>query len=492
MKKTLLAVALALVLTGCAVGPKEEPRETLASPEATLPATLPTEETTAETALGLVTTVVETSAPETEASEPSETFSEAEEPDDDEPAEIGDIEIEPVDVETLYATISLNVRSGPSTDYESIGHLDVGEGAEIVGYNYDSGWYLIKYGGGNGWVSGKYMAERVDTEQAELPDGLSQDLAKKISDSYNGPGTAHIYGYYGSCDSGVAVAICGSDTYTEDVKTVVVGDYEFELASGSFDLYFYSNGGMLMEINDAYSQGILTDSDFGQLDCKKITDEQTELPDGLSQDLANKISDSYNGPGTAHIYGYYGSCDSGVAVAVCGSDTYTDDVKTVAVGDYEFELASGSFDLYFYSYGGALMKINDAYFNGFVLDSDFEQLDCKKISYPQLDPLDHAMEATICGDYAKYKGISADKVEVRSYYGKVKNGYAVVMYDGRELIEIVRSFYVGDYMFEQTGDLVIEIRTDDGSFTELTEAYNSGLVSNDDLRMIYYYSSLRP
>ena len=59
---------------------------------------------------------------------------------------------------TMYATIALNVRKGPSTDYEVVGHLAMAQAAEVTG-QADTGWYQITMDGKNVFVSHRYMSE---------------------------------------------------------------------------------------------------------------------------------------------------------------------------------------------------------------------------------------------------------------------------------------------------------------------------------------------
>ena len=51
---------------------------------------------------------------------------------------------------------SLNVRSGPSTNYNIIGGISRNQIFEIEGYT--NNWYKINYYGSDGWVSGDYVA----------------------------------------------------------------------------------------------------------------------------------------------------------------------------------------------------------------------------------------------------------------------------------------------------------------------------------------------
>lgn len=56
----------------------------------------------------------------------------------------------------MYAKDAVNVRRGPSTDYEQIGKLLYGEEVNVTGMA-DNGWYRISYGEEEGYVSNKYL-----------------------------------------------------------------------------------------------------------------------------------------------------------------------------------------------------------------------------------------------------------------------------------------------------------------------------------------------
>lgn len=58
----------------------------------------------------------------------------------------------------MYAKSSVNVRSGPGTGYERVGHLDSGEEVELTGL-CENGWYRIKFEDGEYFVSGKYLVK---------------------------------------------------------------------------------------------------------------------------------------------------------------------------------------------------------------------------------------------------------------------------------------------------------------------------------------------
>ena len=59
---------------------------------------------------------------------------------------------------TMYAKQSVNLRSGPSTDYERIGSLTTNQEVTVTGIA-DTGWYRISYNGGVAFVSNNYLSD---------------------------------------------------------------------------------------------------------------------------------------------------------------------------------------------------------------------------------------------------------------------------------------------------------------------------------------------
>ncbi len=57
--------------------------------------------------------------------------------------------------QSLTSTVTLNVRSGPSTSYSAIGTISPGTYYAVTGSQ--NGWYSIAFNGATGWVSGAYV-----------------------------------------------------------------------------------------------------------------------------------------------------------------------------------------------------------------------------------------------------------------------------------------------------------------------------------------------
>lgn len=65
---------------------------------------------------------------------------------------------------TLYATMALNIRRGPSTDYDKAGSLAMAEAVTVLG-QADTGWYFFMKDGQAVYASDKYLSET----QPEIP-----------------------------------------------------------------------------------------------------------------------------------------------------------------------------------------------------------------------------------------------------------------------------------------------------------------------------------
>lgn len=74
----------------------------------------------------------------------------------------------------MHASGAVNVRKGPSTDYERIGGLAKGQGVTVTG-QADTGWYEIAYGEGKAYVSNKYLQEG---QTAPQPEGQPQAVTE--------------------------------------------------------------------------------------------------------------------------------------------------------------------------------------------------------------------------------------------------------------------------------------------------------------------------
>ena len=420
MKKTILLIlAAAMILSACTVGPKEEPRETLPTPDASIPDLVVT-----EPALDLEEPVEpepdpnEISAPDDEIIPPVE--SDSEEPDgidtDGEdgvetvPPEDADIAIEDPEYSVLYSSISLNVRKGPSTDYEVIGVLKEGEAVDVIGYAVDYGWYMIKFGSGIGYVSGSYMTP--DDPNPEPDDDypgidIDMDRVYEIIDAFaeqEGYWSIDIAmtGYYGDYSAGSVVKMShesfGGDEYTNEQD---IGGHTFTLYTPAIDLYVYTPSGKLVTLRDAYANGSVSDNDLRAISYYfkngvNIYFVGEKEPAGLSPlepldaDTQAAINADYEKAkgleaGTAYIMSYYGTYSGGEAVVMWTYDPYflpdeqignpmTADMKEIVIKKRRFVFGSGSLDITIHTKDGKFVDLQKAYSDGIISDSDLDAM----------------------------------------------------------------------------------------------------------------------
>ncbi|MBO5342335.1 MAG: SH3 domain-containing protein [Lachnospiraceae bacterium] len=168
----LVTLTTAFVLTGCSAETGEETTENITSEEVMEETeTSEVEETTEDVAEPTTeeTTETETSeevVEETETSEVEETTEDVAEPTTEETTETDTSEeiaetpaYTVTDMEkTMYAQRSVNVRTGPTTDYEKLGALNTNDEIKVTGQS-DNGWYRIEYNGNTGFVSNNYLGD---------------------------------------------------------------------------------------------------------------------------------------------------------------------------------------------------------------------------------------------------------------------------------------------------------------------------------------------
>ena len=98
----------------------------------------------------------------TEESEPAEVVTESETDAEQAPA----YTVTALEAKTMYVKQSVNVRKGPSSDYEKVGSLKTNDEVTVIGQANETGWYQIQYEGVEGFVSNKYVTENKVEEQA--------------------------------------------------------------------------------------------------------------------------------------------------------------------------------------------------------------------------------------------------------------------------------------------------------------------------------------
>lgn len=89
----------------------------------------------------------------------------------------------------MYASQTVNVRSGPSQDYEQIGSLSWADEVTVTGIA-DTGWYQIRYNEGVGYCSNNYLVndkpEAQQTASANTGSGSSSSTASASAGTSSG------------------------------------------------------------------------------------------------------------------------------------------------------------------------------------------------------------------------------------------------------------------------------------------------------------------
>lgn len=154
MKKIVVLIVMCLVLAGCGKA-DEAPVMTETATEAETETTTEAETETATEAETQTTAEEDTEATETDV----EATTESEEETTEVKKEVTEMITTFEAPKTMYATLALNVRRGPSTDYEVVSHLEKAQAVEVTG-QAETGWYQFKVDGEFVYASDKYLSEK--------------------------------------------------------------------------------------------------------------------------------------------------------------------------------------------------------------------------------------------------------------------------------------------------------------------------------------------
>lgn len=79
---------------------------------------------------------------------------------------------------TMYAVSNVNIRKGPSTDFDSVGKLKLGDPVEVIGQDAD-GWYEFMYKNEVAFACDDYLSENTPAVP-EIPDVNAQAAAAAV------------------------------------------------------------------------------------------------------------------------------------------------------------------------------------------------------------------------------------------------------------------------------------------------------------------------
>ena len=396
-KAAIFAIALALLMSGCAVGPKEGADAPQTADEAVSapPQINPEPEET-------VPTVSEPVSEEYSEPEPDigEETAEVEKPEPPENPDT-DFEVEAFDEPlTLYSTISLNVRKGPSTDYDSIGYLSEGEGATAVGEL--DGWYMIEFKDGYGFVSGGYMTETPPEEPEENEpeedeptqlDPLDHAARAEIVEAYAefigiNPRLAALGGYYGEYGGGAVVLMYEPISFGRVVCSAAGYDFELDYCEN----IFYFKDGVFTELSQAYESGLIDEEGIKKARERFIELGKAEaIPTGgvgelepleqrkikeLSEDWLEQSPEEYRrelsemGDLVVKYYGTYGGSE---AVLMNSPESFVEAICARNIAGYTIMFNNGNTDLRLHR-GAEFFPIETAFLNDYITEDDLAEI----------------------------------------------------------------------------------------------------------------------
>ena len=176
MKKTLiyaLALALALSLTACGQPKTEQPTDP--APSTSAPEPIATPEPIKDTAPEPEPEQTPAAPVETEDTQP---------PEETEPQEAEQVQLFTEVNETVYATGTVNLRSGPSTAHDKVGSLNKSDSVTRVGIGTADaeGWSRIQLSDGSTvYVSNKYLSTTKPAPQQQQTSKPSSGQQSKPS-----------------------------------------------------------------------------------------------------------------------------------------------------------------------------------------------------------------------------------------------------------------------------------------------------------------------
>lgn len=76
---------------------------------------------------------------------------------------------QPTGYTVLASPYTVNIRTGPGTQFRDIGNLPSGENAQVIGRNTSATWWQIDYNGIVGWVSAQYALIESGAQLSQIP-----------------------------------------------------------------------------------------------------------------------------------------------------------------------------------------------------------------------------------------------------------------------------------------------------------------------------------
>ena len=169
---------------------------------------------------------------------------------DEEPAEEVDYEVEDIEAVTMYASTSVSLRTGPSTDYEKVGSLSTNEAVTVTGVA-DTGWYRLNYKDTEVYVSNNYVQDTKVVSTASTSTDSTTSTSTDASSMFD--------------DSDIPWATPVSD---EELAALI--------ASGA-PVYVYGDGSDSPGVSSSYITILVDDSLLGYVNADRTANGVGEL-----------------------------------------------------------------------------------------------------------------------------------------------------------------------------------------------------------------------
>lgn len=82
---------------------------------------------------------------------------------------IGEAPQQPTGYTVTATPFTVNIRTGPGTQFRDIGNLPAGTSAQVIGRNAEATWWQINYGGIVGWSSAQYAILESGADLGQIP-----------------------------------------------------------------------------------------------------------------------------------------------------------------------------------------------------------------------------------------------------------------------------------------------------------------------------------
>ena len=147
---------------------------------------------------------------------------------------------------TMYVKSSVNVRSGPSTDFDKIGSLAKGKSVKVTGQSDQTGWYRIDYDGQTGYVSDSYLQADPLPEPETTTKAPASNIENLINSQTLNPYRSEFTPAYEEVDKLFAQIFTDGMTTYDKVKAC----YDYLINNCS-----YGNNELMMDYIDYYFYG---------------------------------------------------------------------------------------------------------------------------------------------------------------------------------------------------------------------------------------------